>query len=250
MTVNAACHIHSDWSYDGKWPLNELAAEFRKRGYKVLLVTEHDRGFSEARLQQHRAACQEVSSKDLLVVPGIEYSDSENVTHILTWGLDSFLGEGLPTLQLLEEVKALHGVSVFAHPERRQAWTRYVAKWADLLTGIEVWNRKSDGWAPSSVAAGLLRGTDLTPYASLDFHYRNQMFPLSMELSIAGEITEESVVGCLRSRHCRAMAFSQPAANYLAGWRNATLSNVERMRRSVAPVYRWVRNLNGKKRHR
>jgi hypothetical protein len=28
-TIAAACHIHSDWSYDGKWPLPKLAAEFQ-----------------------------------------------------------------------------------------------------------------------------------------------------------------------------------------------------------------------------
>src|SRR6201998_712321 len=180
--VPAACHIHSEWSYDAKWPLRDLGAEFARRGYRVLLVTEHDRGFSELRFQQHRSACADTSSGDLLVVPGIEYSDSDNVVHILTWGLGYFLGEGLPTLRLLQRVRAESGVAVMAHPARRKAWTLYDSAWAGYLTGIEVWDRKADGWAPSSVAPQLLNGTLLVPFASLDFHQQNQMFPLSMQL--------------------------------------------------------------------
>jgi hypothetical protein len=241
--VSAACHVHSEWSYDGNWSLRDLAAEFAKRGFRVLLVTEHDRGFSELRFQQHRSACAEASSADLLVVPGIEYSDSENVVHILTWGVDCFLGEGSPTLQLLEKVKAQNGVAVMAHPVRREAWTRYDSSWASYLLGIEIWNRKSDGWAPSPAGAKMLNETDLVPFASLDFHQINQMFPLAMQLDIDGEITEEKVVACLRARRCHATAFSKRIEDFLTGWRLFSLSRSEKMRRFAAPFYRMAKRL-------
>ncbi len=241
MKVAAACHIHSEWSYDAKWSLRDLAAEFAIRGYRVLLVTEHDRGFSELRFQQHRAACVEASSGNLLIVPGIEYSDPQNTVHILTWGPRCFLGEDLPTLQLLKMVRAANGVAVLAHPARREAWTRYDSSWTSYLLGIEVWNRKADGWAPSPVAASLLSGTALVPFASLDFHHRNQMFPLSMQLDLNGAVTEENVVNCLRARCCRAMAFSEPAEKFLTGWRGFTLPPAERIRRTAASFYRSVK---------
>jgi hypothetical protein len=241
MMVAAACHIHSEWSYDAKWPLRDLAAEFARRGYRVLLVAEHDRNFSELRFQQHRTACADASSGDLLVVPGIEYSDPGNVIHVLTWGIASFLGEGLPTGQLLAEVRANNGVAVLAHPARRKAWLSYDCSWSTYLVGIEIWNRKYDGWAPSSVAATLLRGTDLVPFASLDFHQRNQLFPLSMQLDISGPITEDTVVNCIRARRCRATAFSQPAEKFLTGWQRFSLPPIEKMRRTAASVYRSMK---------
>src|SRR5687767_13151947 len=114
--VTAACHIHSNWSYDGKWTLPELAGEFSQRGYRVLMVTDHDKGFTESRRIEHREACAQASSDNILLVPGIEYSDAQNVVHILVWGPVPFLGEGLPTLELLKAVKAAGGLAVMAHP--------------------------------------------------------------------------------------------------------------------------------------
>src|SRR5258708_3566891 len=147
--IKAACHVHSDWSYDGKWTLPDLAAAFGRRGYRVVMMTEHDRGFSEARRLEHRAACAAASSDELLLLPGIEYSDATNALHVLVWGQVPFLGEEMPTAELLRRVKAAGGVAVLAHPSRRQAWKVFDSGWTDGLLGIEVWNRKTDGWAPS-----------------------------------------------------------------------------------------------------
>lgn len=241
MIVTAACHIHSEWSYDARWPLRDLATEFRRRGHRVVLVTEHDRGFSELRFQQYRRACAEVCSDDLLVIPGIEYSDSRNVVHILTWGLECFLEENLRTLTLLERVKAKNGVAVLAHPARRDAWKRYDASWTTHLTGIELWNRKADGWAPSRAATALLAETSLVAFASLDFHQAKQMFPLCMQLNISEPITEQRVLECLRTGHCRALAFSEPAEKFLTGWGSVALPIAERMRRTAAIICRQLK---------
>src|SRR5882762_5550801 len=105
MEAVAACHVHSNWSYDGTWTLEDLSAKFRRRGCRVLMMTEHDRGFSAARLAEYRQACAEVSSEEILVVPGIEYSDAANRVHVLVWGPVPFLGENLPTIEILERVK-------------------------------------------------------------------------------------------------------------------------------------------------
>ena len=57
------------------------------------MMTEHDKGFSEARLAKYRQACAEASSEKFLLMPGIEYSDPDNVIHLLTWAPIPFLGE-------------------------------------------------------------------------------------------------------------------------------------------------------------
>ena len=57
MEVLAVCHVHSKWSYDGSWSLEALSANFSRRGCRVLMMTEHDRGFTAARLAEYREAC-------------------------------------------------------------------------------------------------------------------------------------------------------------------------------------------------
>lgn len=239
----AACHIHSEWSYDGRWTLPDLAKEFARRGYRILMVTDHDQGFTESRRLLHREACAQASSEEILIVPGIEYSDAENTVHILVWGPVPFLGEGLPTLETLKRAKACGGVSVLAHPSRREAWKLFDSQWIDYLLGIEIWNRKADGWVPSSTAEALIEGTSLIPFACLDFHASNQMFPLSMELDISGMVTEESVLDCLRAGDCHAMLFSEPAVEAMKGWLGFALPPAEKLRRTGASTYRWLKTI-------
>lgn len=160
----AACHIHSDWSYDGKWSLSALANEFERKGYRILMITDHDRGFNDSRHRQHREACLEASSERVLILPGIEYSDAANMVHVLVWGPVPFLGQGKPTLEILKDVKASNGVAVLAHPSRREACRLVERAWGEYLLGIEIWNRKTDGWAPSSAASRLLEGASVVPF--------------------------------------------------------------------------------------
>ncbi len=238
MEVIAICHAHSDWSYDGSWTLERLSAKFRGQGCCVLMMTEHDRGFTAARLEEYRAACAKASSSDLLVVPGIEYSDAENRVHVLVWGPVPFLGEELPTGQMLESVRAANGVAVLAHPSRKKVWESFEPYWAERLLGIEVWNRKYDGWAPSETSPALLEKSSTIPFVGLDFHTHRQSFPLSMALDIDGNITEETVLDCLRARRCSPRAFGAPLDQNLFRATLPALKIAERTRRTAASIAR------------
>ena len=217
--IKAACHVHSDWSYDGNWSLTNLAAAFAERGYRVVMMTEHDCGFTEARRLAHRAACAQASSDAVLLLPGIEYSDAVNTVHVLVWGPVPFLGERVPTASLLKEVKAAGGVAVLAHPSRREAWKAFDPAWRENLLGIEVWNRKTDGWAPSRTAPQLLGDGPLIKFVGLDFHDRNQFFPLAMEMELAPAPTEDLVLDCLKARRVSAIAFDSPLSRTSSGWK-------------------------------
>jgi len=243
MNVPAACHIHSDWSYDGSWKLDALARKFARRGYKVLMVTEHDRGFSRARQLEHRRACAQASSAAILVVPGIEYSEPTNTTHILVWGDVPFIGENVPSGRMLEAVAAAGGVAVLAHPSRKQAWKTFDPAWTQHLLGIEAWNRKTDGWCPSPDAVPLLGSTGLVPFVGMDFHTNRQMFPLSMELKLAGAITEEAILQCLRAKSCQAFAFGRPLGQPWMGRALPVLTKAEAARRACARFYRKMKSL-------
>jgi hypothetical protein len=243
MEAFAACHVHSKWSYDGSWSLDALSARFGRRGYRLLLMTEHDRGFTADRLAAYREACSQASSNKILVVPGIEYSDATNGIHVLVWGPVPFLGEGLPTSEMLEKVQAANGLAVLAHPSRRDAWRAYESSWSERLLGIDVWNRKYDGWAPSETAPALLRTAGAVPFVGLDFHTERQSFPLGMVLDIHGGVSEETVIDSLRSRRCYARAFGLPLSRNIVRSALPVLNAAERSRRMGASIAKYSRGV-------
>ena len=237
MEIVAVCHIHSTWSYDGKWPLDALTRRFRSRGFRVVMMTEHDRGFTPSRHAAFRHACAQVSTTETLVVPGIEYSDSSNRVHVLVWGVP-FLGENLPTGEMLEAVAKAGGVAVLAHPSRKDAWKCFNPEWAEMLSGIEIWNRKYDGWAPSTTAAPLIAKVNAIPFVGLDFHTRRQSFPLTMALDVDADVTEETVLQALRSRRCHPRAFGISLDHRLLHHASPMLNLAERGRRTAASMTR------------
>ena len=241
MIISAACHIHSEWSYDGKWTLPILVSEFSHRRYRVLMVTEHDRGFNESKYIEYKEKCEQASSNNMLVLPGIEYSDINNIIHVLVWGLVPFLGESVPTIELLQTVKEYNGVAVFAHPSRLQAWRLFDPCWCGYLDGIEVWNRKADGWAPSREAIRLIQETNILPFVGLDFHDKKQMFPLSMDLETSDPVTEETILDCFKKRKFTAKFLNIEVVKILNGWRYNSLVFGERLRRTVASNTRLMR---------
>ena len=251
METLAASHIHSSWSYDGSWTLEALAFKFRAQGHQVLLMTEHDRGFTEDRFQQFRRACAAASSDQMLVVPGIEYSDADNRVHVLVWGLSSFLGESLPTNQMLDQVAAANGVAVLAHPSRRNAWKSFEPHWADRLVGIEAWNRKYDGWAPGKDASALLGAVaESIPFVGLDFHTARQSFPLAMALTVNhANLTEESVVNCIRARECYPKVFGRALTDSVFCKSKPLLIAAEQSRRTARFLFRSAKSFSGKRQH-
>jgi len=245
MELLAVCHVHSEWSYDGSWSLRALSEKFRRRGSRILMMTEHDRGFTPVRFAEYREACEEVSSDEILLVPGIEYSDAANRVHVLVWGSVPFLGEGLATGEMLEAVHSAGGVAVLAHPSRRDAWKSFEASWADRLLGIEIWNRKYDGWAPSQTAPALLQTTRAIPFVGLDFHTERQAFPLGMRLEVPSAISEFSVLDSLRLRRCTPLAFGLPISQNIARATLPVLRLAEQSRRTAAS---FMRRAKGPKR--
>jgi hypothetical protein len=241
MEILAACHVHSNWSYDGSWSLEDLSAKFRDRGCQVLMMTEHDHGFTASRLDQYREMCSRASCGKILVLPGVEYSDAANRVHVLVWGPVPFLGEGLPTSEMLSAVRDAGGLAVLAHPSRRDAWRSFDPSWADRLLGVEVWNRKYDGWAPSQTAPALVHAAAAVPFVGLDFHNQRQLFPLDMLLEIDETVSEESILNCLRARRCQARSFGLPVNRSLIRRALPVLKMAERSRRTAALIAKSAR---------
>jgi hypothetical protein len=238
--VRIAAHVHSDWSYDGSWPLEALAAEFGRRGYDAVLMAEHDRGFDSDRWAAYRTACATASSPTLLV-PGIEYSDSANVVHVPVWGDLPFLGEDLATVDLLRRVDSFGGVAVLAHPRRRGALAGLDPTCFQYLTGIELWNRKYDGFAPNRDAAELLgERPEMVAVVGLDFHTRRQFHPLAMVMQL-DVVSPRRIIEAIRERRAHPTAFGLPALSLTQGIAWPAIRNVERARRTAAGRVRRAR---------
>jgi hypothetical protein len=240
-TIKAAFHVHSEWSYDAKLTLQEIAGLFRDKGCDAVFMCEHDRGFSGERLRAYIAACGEASAAGPLLVPGIEYASPDDRVHVPTWGSVPFLGEGLPTIELLRAVAARGGASVLAHPVRRDAWQLFDREWLELSSGIEIWTRKWDGWAPNRRACRMVAEAGLVGVGALDLHRAHQMFPLRMELELDGALSVDACVDALRHGRCRALIGGRPVAPLTRGGVGASARAVERIRRPVWRAGRRVR---------
>jgi hypothetical protein len=241
MTVKAAFHVHSEWSYDAKLSLADVAALFRRHHFDAVFMCEHDRGFNPERLDAYVTACQEASVDGPLFVPGIEYADADDRVHIPVWGSVPFLGSGLPSSRLLEAAGEYNGVSVLAHPRRRDAWEIVDPDWLERCTGIEIWTRKWDGWAPNRRACQWAEQAGLVGVAALDLHRAGQMFPLAMELEIAAPPSVEACVDAVRRRRCHAVVGGLSTAPLTKGGFGGAARAVEILRRPIWRAARRVR---------
>ena len=241
--VKAVAHVHSEWSDDGTWPLRRIAATFARRGCQVVLMSEHSRGFTAAKWDDYRHACADASTDRVLLVPGIEYGDEDDVVHIPVWGQVPFFGDAPPTGDLLKQAADAGGTAVWAHPWRRAAWQRCDPAWWEYLVAVEVWNRKYDGIAPNPDSLGLARRNGVPPFVALDLHTRRQLFPLSLRLAVPGPATatlpsRDEVYGALREGGFAARAFGIALDQLTSGPVAPALRTLERGRRIAARVLR------------
>lgn len=239
-SLRVASHVHTSWSYDGEWTLEDVVRAFRRLGYDALLTAEHCRTFDQPRWEKYKTACSVASSSDMLVVPGIEYEDGDNCVHTVVWGSSvPFLGSARLTLEILQAASEYDAATLMAHPSRRDALSRFRADWAPLLSGVEIWNRKYDGVAPNCDAQALADEHDLVPFAGLDFHNARQFFPLTMSIPARSAPSASTLVHAIRNGSCRPELLGIPVQRFTRGAEGAAVRALEDVRRAMRrPVRR------------
>lgn len=251
MSARVAAHVHSEWSYDAHWKLPDVARLFGRFGYEAVLMAEHDRDFDQGRWEAYKNACAVASTERTVLVPGIEYSDSRNVVHVPVWGSVPFLGRDLDTSELLRRVREHRGVAILAHPDRRGVGRNADPDWSAYLLGVELWNRRYDGYAPSTTAAALLaEAKHLIPFVGTDFHSPRQLFPLTMRLAVERPLSLDSVYGALRQGRCMARACGVPTAALAHRPALGAMRAAERARQRLARELRRSRRHRDRKSHR
>jgi len=234
-----AMHAHSVWSYDGSWTLKAIARLFGWLGFDAVMMSEHDTGFDPDQFGAYRKFCAAASTRSCQLIPGIEYSSPDNRVHILTWGLDHFLAEHRPVSETLARVSEAGGVAIFAHPIRKSAWEIFDQNWVPYLSGIELWNRKSDGIAPGAEARALLAQTGLRATAGCDFHRLKQLYPLSNRFKSAQPLDEAMLVAALRGGQLCPYAFGRPLVTQAGENRpTARHETAERLRKGAVRLLR------------
>ena len=210
-------------------------------GVAAVMMSEHDTGFDPSRYQEFRKACDHASTEKCRIIPGIEYSCPNNDVHILTWGLTEFLTEHQPVLDTLKRVKERGGVAIFAHPARRAAWAQFDENWVPYLTGIELWNRKSDGISYCPEAWRLLEKHGIAATVGQDFHRLRHFYPLTMRADIAAA-TEDQLVKALRDGRMVPHVFGQPLLSPTGTPRTGLHDRAEKLRRVLRDLRNRVSN--------
>lgn len=163
-------HVHTNYSHDGRDPIEEIIASARAKRLDGIAICDHDTmgGFHAARryLTDHTEA--------LIVIPGIEVSTAQG--HLLVLGLEEGLPKGLTlaeTIRRAEKKARAENRSILIiaphpfHPFRHSM--------GDLcmqpgIHAIEVFNSRYllglANWRASRIAAR----QNLTPVAGSDAH--------------------------------------------------------------------------------
>lgn len=228
--LRIALHAHSIYSYDGRHSLASISRLFGLAGFDAVLLSEHDRGFTDEKYEAYCRACRRVQAARgrAMLVPGIEYSDPDNVVHLVAWGVGRFLGEGRPSLEVCRDVRSEDGLVFFAHPERQDAWRRLTPELASYLDGIEVWNRKTDGFAASARAADAAGRLGLPATYGIDFHRLAHLFPIGVQIET--ELNESEILSSLGRGDFEPIAFSINSTTYLQSFAARVCSALQAVR--------------------
>jgi hypothetical protein len=188
-------HVHSTYSYDSETPLAEVAAMARRRGLAVVVQTEHSNEMTTASHALYRGEAARLSAEGVLIEAGVEYASADNAIHVLVLGIDAFWSD-LARFEidriddLLNRVRDGGGLSILAHPERSHALDKLPPGVLHRFDGIEVWNGKTDRWAPSPRALDALAsfapaGKAAFATAGLDLHRLQDFVPVGLEFEVA-----------------------------------------------------------------
>jgi hypothetical protein len=130
-------HAHSNWSYDSRLSLQDWCALAAKHGCDTVLLAEHEEtGFTAARYAAFVAACQQASTADVQLVPGVEFN--QGGYHVLCYGLREWPARPCDPHALADAVHQQGAFLCLAHPPRYR-W-RYPAALLSVVDAVEVWN--------------------------------------------------------------------------------------------------------------
>jgi hypothetical protein len=238
MRIRGALHLHSTFSYDGKLPLEDIAALYRERGFQFVAFTEHSQDMNVAKVGAFCRMARELSSEQFLMIPGIEYSCA-GMVHIAGIGCVR-LFDSSDAAEVASCIRTAGGFAVLAHP-RRIAWN-CSAELLNCVNAAELWNVRYDGkFLPSPAALEFFnQGRALNPklLAAVgdDFHSFGGFYPLAVVLDVDALSREAIVRRLIHGEYEIRCPFFRASAQEPVG--PAMLARVRTMRAILDPVKR------------
>lgn len=233
--IRVLVHAHSIWSYDSKLTLANWVKLAHQLSLSAVLLSEHEEtGWTPKRYADYVAACHAASTKDVKLIPGIEFN--QDGFHLLCYGLRYFPLRPSSITQLADAVRAQGCWLCLAHPGKYQ-W-RYPHSLLQVVDGVEVWNSKwiYDGTVgPHPRSVKLAQGKVLL--VGQDVHRLKHLSALYIETATADILTDllsgRYWIVLDNSRWTPKQLIYRPVAGLVQRCRTATL-------RAGLAVYRWT----------
>ncbi len=190
-------HLHTDVSPCGGQSLKECLFRAREVGLSLIVITDH---FSTE-------AASELSLLGLkgppTVLVGQEYSTRDGDFLLLTPGGGLTMPRGLPTEEVLAEVHAAGGLTIWAHPFRWRREVREELLGTGLVDAIEVLNGRTPPFE-NEKARLLAEAYGLPGTAGSDAHFPEEIGSVANEcpeeLKSASDLIEAVKAGLLRPK--------------------------------------------------
>lgn len=173
MKYKGIFHIHSTYSHDGNIALEKIRDLAKSRGFDFMVITEHNDNLDSKRTKAIEQSCQELSSDDFVIIPGIEVRCKGDI-HLLSIGRIAEYEKDASLSENINRSHELGNLAIIAHPA-----LDFLKQYPEIMRtidGFEVWNNKEDSrWVPNMKAIRQFRGIrDINrscfAYAGLDLH--------------------------------------------------------------------------------
>jgi predicted metal-dependent phosphoesterase TrpH len=133
-------HVHSNYSFDGKNSIEDLAEFFKAKAYRFICLTEHADDFNQAKMTSFVNECAKYSISSFTVVPGLEYRCGDLV-HLLGIGTTEYCSMNHP-VDVARFIKQYGGIAVIAHPRGYEE--SLTDELLSVVDGIEIWSGQKD----------------------------------------------------------------------------------------------------------
>ncbi|MEF8813678.1 MAG: PHP domain-containing protein [Halovenus sp.] len=193
--LKVGLHNHSEWSHDGRDPVEDLLARARRAGLDAFAVTDHDN--IEGSLEAVRRA----PEYGLVGIPGLEISSADG--HVLAFGITETVPPGLPFSDTVDRIHKLGGIAVVPHPfqESRHGVLANISRdELAIADAIEVYNSRLLTGRANRQAERVARERGLPMTAGSDAHI-SEMVGRAIT-NVAAETRDvESILEAIRQGH-------------------------------------------------